>query len=101
MATETSFFPELRNAADPVRRKFWFTGQLPNPEAGNLFVSAVVNFTNFSIWECKLNKQNLAISLFQENLTDSLKKALKMSRNLREVCNNSRLFVCRHFSYPP
>jgi hypothetical protein len=101
MATETSFFPELRNAADPVRRKFWFTAQLPNPEAGNLFVSAVVNFTNFSIWECKLNKQNLAISLFQENLTDSLKKALKMSRNLREVCNNSRLFVCRHFSDPP
>jgi hypothetical protein len=43
----------------------------------------------------------LAISLFQENLTDSLKKALKMSRNLREVCNNSRLFVCRHFSDPP
>jgi hypothetical protein len=101
MAAKSAFFPKLRNATDPERRKFWFTAQLPNTEAGNLFVSAAVNLTNFTIWECKLKKENLAISVFKENLTDSLRKALKMSHNLREVCNNSRLFVCRHFSDPP
>jgi hypothetical protein len=70
-------------------------------EKNNDFISTVVNLVNFHIWECKLRKENLPLGIFFENLTYSIRKALKLSKYLRTELQKANFFVCRHFSDPP
>jgi len=65
------------------------------------FISAVVNLTNFQIWECKLRKESLPVGLFYENLTYNIRKSLKLSKHLRTELQKANFFVCRHYSDPP
>jgi hypothetical protein len=93
--------PELLNSSSDDRRRFWFFATLPGMEKNNDFISTVVNIVNFHIWECKLRKENLPVGIFFENLTYSIRKALKLSKYLRTELQKANFFVCRHFSDPP
>jgi hypothetical protein len=70
-------------------------------EKNNDFISTVVNKVNFHIWECKLRRESLPVGIFFENLTYSIRKALKLSKYLRTELQKANFFVCRHFSDPP
>jgi len=94
-------FPELLNSNDDDKRRFWFFAALPGMEKNHDFISAVVNLTNFQIWECKLRKESLPVGIFYENLSYNIRKALKMSKYLRTELQKANFFVCRHYSDPP
>jgi hypothetical protein len=94
-------FPELLNSTDDDKRRFWFFAALPGMDKNHDFISAVVNLTNFQIWECKLRKESLPVGLFYENLTYNIRKSLKLSKHLRTELQKANYFVCRHYSDPP
>jgi hypothetical protein len=98
---EKKLFPELSNATEPDRKKFWMTAILPGMNKNNPFLSAIVSLTNFYIWECKLRKECSPVGVMYENVLEGIKKALKMSSFLRTERDKSNFFVCRHISDPP
>ncbi len=66
---------------------------MPGMEKNHEFISAVVNLTNFQIWECKLRKESLPVGIFYENLSYNIRKALKMSKHLRTELQKL-IFLC-------
>ncbi len=94
-AAEEKFFPEIANADNNVRRNFWFTGKVPEIREYNPFVSATVNVLNHAIWELKLKKELVPISIFIEDFIYTASK-LTGNKYLRESKATSvprRLFV--------
>ncbi|MFN9939479.1 MAG: hypothetical protein ACK56I_08385, partial [bacterium] len=77
-AAEEKFFPEISNAGSDVRRSFWFTGKVPEIREYNPFVSATVNVLNHAIWELKLKKELVPVSIFIE---DFIYTASKLTGN--------------------
>jgi hypothetical protein len=98
---EKKLFPELSNAGELARKKFWLTAVLPGMAKNNSFLSAIVSLTNFFIWECKLKKECTPVGVMYENVLEGIKKALKMSSLLRTEKDKTNFFVCRHISDPP
>ncbi len=98
---EKKLFPELRNATDLVRKKFWLSAILLGMNKNNSFLSAIMSLTNFYIWECKLRKECTPAGVMYENVLEGIKKAVKMSSLLHTEKDKSNFFVCRHISDPP
>jgi hypothetical protein len=99
-AAEEKFFPEIFNAGSDVRRSFWFTGKVPEIREYNPFVSATVNVLNHAIWELKLKKELVPVSIFIEDFIYTASK-LTGNKYLRESKAKSNLLVCRHEFRPP
>jgi hypothetical protein len=97
---ENKFFPELANAPENVRKKFWFIGKVPDNAEFNPFVSALVNVVNHAIWEMKLKKDLVPVSTFLEDFSYAAYK-LNGNKYLRESKEKSNLLVCRHEFRPP
>jgi hypothetical protein len=97
---ENKYFPEIANAAEDIRKNFWFIGKTPGNAEFNPFVSALVNVVNHAIWELKLKKDLVPVSTFLEDFSYA---AYKLSGNkfLRESRDKSNLLVCRHEFRPP
>jgi hypothetical protein len=98
---EQSLFPELGLATDLEKKSFWFYGLLPTMQKSNMFISCIVNITNNLIWEIKLRKTVIPVSIFYEDLKMQVSRTLKMSSKLREAKNAEPFFACRHTYDPP
>ena len=81
-----TFFPLVGDCTPLEKKLFWMCGTLSYNNQGikNSFVTAMVLTTNFMIWEMKLQKSLLPISIFKENLKFEMKKILSRSAFLRE-----------------
>jgi hypothetical protein len=98
---EQSLFPELGVATDLEKKSFWFYGLLPTMQKSNMFISCIVNITNNLIWEIKLRKNIIPVSIFYEDLKMQVSRTLKMSSKLREAKHAEPFFACRHTYDPP
>jgi hypothetical protein len=71
---ESRLFPELRQAGEADRKKFWFLALLPGMEKTNAFISSIVSLVHFFTWECKLRKEFSPLGIFFENTEGEVKK---------------------------
>ena len=70
-------------------------------QKSNMFISCIVNITNNLVWEIKLRKTVIPVSIFYEDLKMQVSRTLKMSSKLREAKNAEPFFACRHTYDPP
>ncbi len=91
-------FLALLNASDVDGCRLWLLSTLPGIEKNIDFISVVINLVNFQMWKWKLRKECIQVETFLENLSYSIKKALKLSDNLRTEMQKANFFVCRHYS---
>jgi hypothetical protein len=66
-----------------------------------MFISCIVNLTNNLIWEMKLRKNIIPVSIFYEDLKTQVVRTLKMLSKLREAKHAEPFFACRHTYDPP
>jgi hypothetical protein len=94
---ESDFFPEIINASEVERKKFWFLGLLQNnDDNNNLFITSFVQCFNFLLWQAKLKRTLPPVSVFRLDLCHNIKSMLKASGKLRSVKLGSNHYVCRH-----
>jgi hypothetical protein len=78
--------PFLANAGIREKKEFWFLGAI-NTDMGptiNFFIASCVFSANFMIWQMKLQKNLVPVSVFLENLKFEIDRMLKRSKFLRE-----------------
>jgi hypothetical protein len=97
-AVENTYFPELDNSELRAKKGFWFLGIMPSPEGfkNNSFIDVVVQHVNFSLWHMKLLKEMKPVSVFMEDLKNTIRKKLRLSKELRDAKTGDNFYICRH-----
>jgi len=93
-------FPELLGQEEQTLKLFWFFGLMPNNKK-NLFTGSVISLANFLIWERKLLKGCVPVTVFLSDIEYNIFKLIKSSTKIREAKIAANYVICRREFKPP
>jgi hypothetical protein len=64
-------------------KDFWLLSLLPGMNKCNTFISCIVDIVNMSLWEIRLRKEMLPISVFLADVNNQVYKVIKSSSVVR------------------